>query len=136
MLTLLRRGLLVLLAALPLIANAAPNAQQVVQQTVDNLLSDLKANKPAYRADPKQLYAALDRILGPVVDSEGIARGVMTVKYSRQASPEQIKRFETVFKNSLNAQPYREILLTTTGHDFYRVARRDDGLIEMQLEWV
>lgn len=38
-----------------------------------------------------------------------------------------------VFKNSLNAQPYREILLTTTGHDFYRVARRDDGLIEMQL---
>jgi serine/threonine protein kinase len=37
-----------------------------------------------------------------------------------------------VFKNSLNAQPYREILLTTTGHDFYRVALRDDGLIEMQ----
>jgi serine/threonine protein kinase len=38
-----------------------------------------------------------------------------------------------VFKNSLNAQPYREILLTTTGHDFYQVARRDDGVIEMQL---
>jgi hypothetical protein len=38
-----------------------------------------------------------------------------------------------VFKNSLNAQPYREILLTTSGHDFYRVARRDDGVIELQL---
>lgn len=38
-----------------------------------------------------------------------------------------------VFKNSLNAQPYREILLTTTGYDFYRVARRDDGVIELQL---
>ena len=38
-----------------------------------------------------------------------------------------------VFKNSLNAQPYREILLTTSGHDFYRVARQDDGRIEMRL---
>jgi serine/threonine protein kinase len=38
-----------------------------------------------------------------------------------------------VFKNSLNAQPYREILLTTTGHDFYRMSRRDDGVIELQL---
>ena len=38
-----------------------------------------------------------------------------------------------VFKNSLNAQPYREILLTTTGHDFFRLARHNDGSIEMQL---
>ncbi|GJI98143.1 protein kinase [Duganella caerulea] len=38
-----------------------------------------------------------------------------------------------VFKNSLNAQPYREILLTTTGHDFYRLARHDDGRVEMRL---
>jgi serine/threonine protein kinase len=38
-----------------------------------------------------------------------------------------------VFKNSLNAQPYREILLTTTGHDFYRVDRSDDGRIAMYL---
>lgn len=38
-----------------------------------------------------------------------------------------------VFKNSLNAQPYREILLTTTGHDFYRLARHNDGRIEMRL---
>lgn len=38
-----------------------------------------------------------------------------------------------VFKNSLNAQPYREILLTTSGHDFYMLARQDDGRIEMRL---
>ncbi|HMQ11868.1 MAG TPA: protein kinase [Candidatus Competibacter phosphatis] len=38
-----------------------------------------------------------------------------------------------VFKNSLNAQPYREMLLTTTGHDFYRLARHDDGRIELRL---
>jgi hypothetical protein len=38
-----------------------------------------------------------------------------------------------VFKNSLNAQPYREILLTTTGHDFYRLVRHNDGRVEMRL---
>ncbi|KPD17346.1 hypothetical protein ADM96_19465 [Burkholderia sp. ST111] len=38
-----------------------------------------------------------------------------------------------VFKNSLNAQPYREILLTTSGHDFYRLARHDDGKVELRL---
>lgn len=37
-----------------------------------------------------------------------------------------------VFKNSLNAQPYREILLTTTGHDFYRLGRHDDGRVELR----
>ena len=73
MLTLLRRGLLVFLAAFPLLSMAAPT-QQVVQGTVDELLSDIKANKAAYKADPQKLYATLDRILGPVVDAEGIAK--------------------------------------------------------------
>jgi hypothetical protein len=86
----LRRGLLVLLASLPLLASAAPTAQQVVQHTVDQLLGDLRANKAAYKADPKTFYAALDRTLGPVVDSDGISRSIMTVKYSRGATPEQM----------------------------------------------
>ena len=37
----------------------------------------------------------------------------------------------TVFKNVLGSAPYREVLLTTTGHDFYRVERHDDGRLEM-----
>lgn len=36
-----------------------------------------------------------------------------------------------VFKNVLGAAPYQEILLTTTGHDFYRISRRSDGRLEM-----
>lgn len=96
-----RRGLLVLLASLPLLANAAPTAQQVVQQTVDQLLGDLKANKVAYQADPATFYAALERTLGPVVDADGISRSIMTVKYSRGATPAQMQRFQDNFKLSL-----------------------------------
>ncbi len=36
-----------------------------------------------------------------------------------------------VFKNVLGSAPYQEVLLTTTGHDFYRVERHQDGRLEM-----
>ncbi|GAB6388082.1 MlaC/ttg2D family ABC transporter substrate-binding protein [Stutzerimonas marianensis] len=98
----LRRGLLVLFAAiLPLVAQAAPSAHEVIQTSTDRLLADLKANKEQYRQDPNAFYESLNEILGPVVDAEGISRSIMTVRYSRSASPEQMKRFEENFKRSL-----------------------------------
>lgn len=36
-----------------------------------------------------------------------------------------------VFKNVLGSAPYQEVLLTTTGHDFYRIERHQDGRLEM-----
>jgi serine/threonine protein kinase len=36
-----------------------------------------------------------------------------------------------VFKNVLGSAPYQEVLLTTTGHDFYRIERHEDGRLEM-----
>ena len=36
-----------------------------------------------------------------------------------------------VFKNVLGSAPYQEVLLTTTGHDFYRIERQSDGRLEM-----
>ncbi|MBA1271940.1 MlaC/ttg2D family ABC transporter substrate-binding protein [Stutzerimonas azotifigens] len=101
MLKALRRGLLVLLASVPMVALAAPSAHQVIQQSTDELLADLKENKDRYRSEPGAFYDALNGILGPVVDAEGISRSIMTVRYSRQASPEQMKRFEENFKRSL-----------------------------------
>lgn len=97
----LRRGLLIVLASLPLLAVATPSAHEVVKSTTDQLLGDLKANKAAYQQNPQSFYDTLERILGPVVDSEGISRSIMTVKYSRGASDAQLKRFEENFKRSL-----------------------------------
>jgi len=36
-----------------------------------------------------------------------------------------------VFKNQLGSAPYQEVLLSTLGHDFYRVTRQADGRLEM-----
>ena len=96
-----RALLLIVLSILSMTALATQTAVDTVKLTTDELLADLKANKQLYKQDPSAFYAALDRILGPVVDLEGISKGVMTVRYSRAASPEQMQRFEQSFKTSL-----------------------------------
>ena len=103
MISTLRRGLLVLLATLPLLANAAPgqSAHDLVQDTTNRMLADLSANKAKYKQDPADFYAALNNIVGPVVDAEGISKSIMTVKYSRKATPAQMKTFEENFKKGL-----------------------------------
>ena len=97
----LRRGLLVLLAALPLMANAAGSAHDLVQDTTSKMLADLKANKEQYKQDPSRFYEALNTIVGPVVDAEGISKSIMTVKYSRKATPAQMQTFQENFKRGL-----------------------------------
>ncbi|MGF6332640.1 phospholipid transport system substrate-binding protein [Pseudomonas sp. BS3782 TE3695] len=103
MISILRRGLLVILAALPLMANAvaAQSAHELVQDTTNRLLADLAANKEKYKQDPQDFYTALNTIVGPVVDAEGISKSIMTVKYSRKATPEQMQRFVENFKRGL-----------------------------------
>ena len=103
MISTLRRGLWVLLAALPLAANAATggSAHDLVQDTTNRMLADLSTNKERYRQDPSQFYEALNTIVGPIVDTEGISKSIMTVKYSRKATPEQMTRFQENFKRGL-----------------------------------
>ena len=101
MISTLRRGLLVLLAALPMMANAAGSAHDLVQDTTSKMLADLKANKEQYKQDPSKFYNALNTIVGPVVDAEGISKSIMTVKYSRKATPAQMQTFQENFKKGL-----------------------------------
>ncbi|MFH0726666.1 MAG: protein kinase [Pseudomonadota bacterium] len=36
-----------------------------------------------------------------------------------------------VFKNVLSAAPYQEVLLTETGHSFYQINRKNDGVLQL-----
>ena len=127
MISILRRGLLVLLAAFPLLTLAAQSPHEVVQGTTNELLGDLKANKEHYKSNPSAFYDALNRILGPVVDADGISRSIMTVKYSRKATPEQMQRFQENFKRSL-MQFYGNALLEYNNQGIVvDPAKADDG---------
>lgn len=127
MISILRRGLLVLLAAFPLLTMAAQTPHDVVQGTTNELLGDLKANKVQYKSNPNAFYESLNRILGPVVDADGISRSIMTVKYSRKATPEQMQRFQENFKRSL-MQFYGNALLEYNNQGIVvDPAKADDG---------
>lgn len=99
----LRRGLLILLAVVPLFANAAAgeSAHDLVDRTTKSLLADLAAHKDQYKSNPSAFYDALNTIVGPAVDAEGISKSVMTVKYSGGATPAQMATFQENFKRSL-----------------------------------
>lgn len=127
MISILRRGLLVLLAAFPLLTLAAQSPHDVVQSTTNELLGDLKANKEQYKSNPQAFYDALNRILGPVVDADGISKSIMTVKYSRKATPAQMQRFQENFKRSL-MQFYGNALLEYNNQGIVvDPAKADDG---------
>jgi phospholipid transport system substrate-binding protein len=128
MISILRRGLLVLLAALPLMANAAAttSAHQLVEMTTKDLLTDLEQNREQYKANPDAFYDALNRIVGPVVDADGISRSIMTVKYSRKATPEQMQRFQENFKRSL-MQFYGNALLEYNNQGITVLPAKDES---------
>ena len=139
MISILRRGLLVLLAALPLLANAAstPSAHDLVQDTTTRLLADLAANKEKYKQSPNDFYNALNSIVGPVVDADGISRSIMTVKYSRKATPAQMARFQENFKRSL-MQFYGNALLEYNNQGITVSPAKDEGAdrtsVDMQVK--
>lgn len=93
---------LALLISAPLLAQAAAQPpHQVVEDTSVRVMETLNANRELYSQDADAFYNGLNEIMEPVVDFQGIARSVMTVRYSRSASPEQMERFIETFKRSM-----------------------------------
>ncbi|MFA5676945.1 MAG: ABC transporter substrate-binding protein [Pseudomonas sp.] len=93
---------LALLISTPLLGHAvAQTPHQVVETTSTRVMENLNANRELYTQDSGAFYEGLNEIMDPVVDFQGIARSVMTVRYSRSASPEQMERFIETFKRSM-----------------------------------
>lgn len=91
-----------LLLSIPLSAQAAAQTpHQVVEDTSIRVMETLNANRDLYQQDSVAFYNGLNEIMEPVVDFQGIARSVMTVRYSRSATPEQMARFIETFKRSM-----------------------------------
>lgn len=100
-----------LLLSIPLLGQAAAQTpHQVVEDTSLRVMEVLNENRELYQQDAEAFYNGLNTIMEPVVDFRGIARSVMTVRYSRSASPEQMERFIETFKRSM-VQFYGNALL-------------------------
>lgn len=88
-------------AMLPALASAAPTPpDQLAKQTVQKVLSDMDGHRDELRNHPQQLYDLINKDLVPLIDLPYMSRLVLG-RYARQASPEQLARFQTAFKNML-----------------------------------
>ncbi|WP_169729277.1 MlaC/ttg2D family ABC transporter substrate-binding protein [Solimonas soli] len=81
-------------------AVAATPPEQVIKTTTDALRADIGKNVAKYQADKASFYAMVDREIVPHFDTTYIAK-VILGSHLKEASPEQIKQFETAFKDML-----------------------------------
>lgn len=96
------RWALAVLLSMPLLAQAvAATPQQVVEESSVRVMDVLNENRELYKKDSGAFLEGLNAVLDPVVDFNGIARSVMTVRYSRSATDEQMQRFIDTFKRSM-----------------------------------
>ncbi|MCK2182606.1 MlaC/ttg2D family ABC transporter substrate-binding protein [Halomonas getboli] len=88
-----------LLAALPAMAQAN-TPEQLIRDSVDELMGDIEGRKDYYRAHPGELEAVVDDSLEDVADFRYIGASVMG-RYFRNATPAQRSRFVDTFRQTL-----------------------------------
>ncbi|WP_165855430.1 MlaC/ttg2D family ABC transporter substrate-binding protein [Marinobacter sp. JSM 1782161] len=91
-------ALATMMASLP--ASADEDLRQYVDDSTQQLVKELDANRDLYGTDPQAFYGKLETALQDFVDFRRIAARVMG-RYARQASPEQRDVFVEKFKRSL-----------------------------------
>lgn len=91
-------GLGLLVAAGP--ATAETTAAQVIEDTASRMLTALKQQRTALRADPSKIYGLVEAIAVPRFDFDAISQWVLGRNW-RAATPEQRQRFTAEFRNLL-----------------------------------
>ncbi|WP_251978957.1 MlaC/ttg2D family ABC transporter substrate-binding protein [Salinicola avicenniae] len=92
--------LAVMLATLTTTAQAQQSPNQVVQQSVDSLMSELEGKKSYYAQHEEELSQLVDDNMAEVADFRYIGASVMG-RYFRGATPDQRSRFVNVFRKTL-----------------------------------
>lgn len=109
-------GALVLLAAVGMAqAQPAEEAQALVRQTTEQVLSRLEAQREELRQNPQELYALIEDVVLPHFDFEAMSRLVLA-RHWRTATPAQRERFVEEFR-SLLVRTYGTALLEYTGQE-------------------
>ncbi|WP_425353340.1 MlaC/ttg2D family ABC transporter substrate-binding protein [Salinicola lusitanus] len=88
------------LASIATPAQAQQSPTQVIQQSVDSLMSELEGKKDYYAQHEGELAKLVDTNMAEVADFRYIGASVMG-RYFRAATPEQRSRFVTVFRKTL-----------------------------------
>ncbi|WP_232823876.1 MULTISPECIES: ABC transporter substrate-binding protein [Salinicola] len=88
------------LASVAPVAQAQQSPTQVIQQSVDSLMSELEGKKGYYAQHEGELAKLVDTNMAEVADFRYIGASVMG-RYFRGATPEQRSKFVNVFRKTL-----------------------------------
>jgi len=101
---------LVLMMALPAMATSA--IQQMIKDTADKMLAEMKNNAELYKSDPQKIYALVDTLVLPHFDFAAMT-DLALGSYSDQVSPEQRPAIIDEFRHLL-VRTYSSALLEYT----------------------
>lgn len=105
---------------------ASMPADELVRETSERMLTVLKNEHDALKANPAKLYALTEEIILPHFDFERISSWVLG-KYWREATPEQKSRFTQEFRNLL-VRTYATAMLEYSGQEIkYLPFKADAG---------
>jgi phospholipid transport system substrate-binding protein len=82
------------------VARAEVSPEQLVHQTADDILADIKANRDVYAHNYDKLYDMADKKVLPHFDFRRMSQWVLG-RYWRQATPEQRDQFVQQFRDLL-----------------------------------
>lgn len=94
-------------------AHAMESPDVVVKKTVDQIVSNIQANRAAYKADTKKLYAMVESTLVPAIHVDRMS-GLILGNSAKTSSAAQRAAFAAEFKTFL-IRSYATALLDYTG---------------------
>ena len=101
---------LALMIALPAMATSAQ--QQIIKDTADKLLYEMKNNADAYKDDPQKIYDLVDTVVLPHFDFEAMT-DLALGRYNDEVTDEQRPAIVSEFRNLL-VRTYSSALLEYT----------------------
>ena len=108
---------LLCLPLLQVVAQEAQTPHQVVENISRDVLQALQRTRPLFDENPDAYYSAIDEAVAPAVDFERMAFLVMGQRYYPRSTPEQRRRFVSVFRKSL-VETYARGLLGVKEADY------------------
>ena len=111
-------------------ATAAPTADEMIQSTVNQLISELRERRAELEADHGALYALVEELVIPKIALNKVSRLILGSHW-KTASEDQRERFTTGFKNLL-MRTYATAMFEYTGDQalrFGEVTLRAEGRI-------
>lgn len=117
-------------------ADATPeDAQTLVKETTDAMLSALTTEKNTIKSNPERVYALVDKIVLPHFDFERMSRFVLGQNWA-QATPAQQGKFVQEFRRLL-VRTYATALVETAGQAVeitYLPVREESGADRVTLQ--